>query len=148
MPETDFKLNETEDALKKKYLDIIIQLSYTVLRNFKKMEYKKLVLSEMRTLFPEYQKNHYDQTALSVANFLQSEVQTWLRKTQADQSFTTETSLLSESVIQALDLLLQPDDDMSGTENNIGEQLELDTCGNQNYLIVVIPQTMMKALQT
>ena len=62
MPETDFKLNETEDALKKKYLDIINQLSYTELRNFKKkMEYKKLVLSEMRTLFPEYQKNHYDQ---------------------------------------------------------------------------------------
>ena len=102
----------------------------------------------MRTLFPEYQKNHYDQTALCVANFLQSEVQTWLRKIPADQSFTTETSLLSESVIQALDLTLQPDDDMSGTENNIGEQLELDTCGNQNYLIVIIPQTMMKALQT
>ena len=133
MPETDFKLNETEDALKKKYLDIINQLSYTELRNFKKMEYKKLVLSEMRTLFPEYQKNHYDQTALCVANFLQSEVQTRLRKISADQSFTTETSLLSESVIQALDLTLQPDDDMSGTENSIGEQLELDTCGNQSY---------------
>ena len=40
MPETDFKLNETEDALKKKYLDIINQLSYTELRNLKKMEYK------------------------------------------------------------------------------------------------------------
>ena len=98
----DSKLIEIENSLKTKHLEILKKLSRTQLEKFQKMEYKKTVLSEMSTLLPECRKTQYDQTALCVVNFLQSEVRSLLRTTPQDENpaiSSINSEMLSETVL-------------------------------------------------
>ena len=47
---------KVKDTLKQKYIEKVSNLSYTEQKNFKKAEYKKLVLNKMSELPPSYDK--------------------------------------------------------------------------------------------
>ena len=79
------------------------------------------MLNEMSALLPEYQKKQYDQTALCVVNFLQSEVQSLLRKAPVEDIPTTNPNLLSETVIHELDSTMQPEGYASDAESDTGD---------------------------
>ena len=120
----DSKLIEIENSLKTKHLEILKKLSRTQLEKFQKMEYKKTVLSEMSTLLPECRKTQYDQTALCVVNFLQSEVRSLLRTTPQDENpaiSSINSEMLSETVLQELDSPLLSEHEISESETGIGE---------------------------
>ena len=114
------KLYDIEATLKTKHLDIMKKLSHTELKQFQKMEYKKIVLSEMSKLLPEYRKKQYDQTALCVVNFLQSEVQSLLKTPQNENHSTTtvDSNLLSETILHELDSPLLSEHEESDIEND------------------------------
>ena len=101
-------------------------MSRAELKKFKKQEYKKIVLNEMDSLLPDYEKRQYDQTAQCVVNYLQSEVKSLLRKTPAEPLGST-ADILSESVLTALDSTMQPaGDDEPDAENETDVHIEID----------------------
>ena len=66
-------------------------------------------MSEICDLLPDCQESQFDQLALCVVNFLQNEVKSLLRNRSADNPAPDTTqNLLSESVLNELDLTLQP----------------------------------------
>ena len=113
----DLKLLSVEDSLKEKHLNSLKQQSQAELQKFKKLDYKKVVMSEMSDLLPEYQKSQYDQTALCVVNFLQSEVKALLRKAP-EETPQSDTNLLSETVTNELDSTMQQHSDESDAESD------------------------------
>ena len=50
------ELMKVEESIKQKYLVIVENLSYTEQRNFKKTDYKKLVLNEMIEMLPTFDR--------------------------------------------------------------------------------------------
>lgn len=100
-------------------------MSDVELRTFKKHEYKKIILSEISASLPDFQKKQYDQTAQCVVNFLQSEVKSHLRKISIETPVVT-SNLLSETVLQELDSVMQPANDESDSEMDIEEQSDTD----------------------
>ena len=91
------------------------------------------MLNEMSALIPYYQKKQFDQMALCVVNFLQSEVQSLLRKTPVEDIPTTNPNLLSDTVIHELDSTMQPEGYVSDTESDTGDQLEFDESSNDSH---------------
>ena len=106
---TDPKLLNLEDSLKEKHLSIISKMSLYDLKKFKKHEYKKTVLGEMGVLLPDYHKKQYDQPAQCIVNFLHSKVQSLIRNPESANALQgTNSSLLSETLLQDLDSTMQP----------------------------------------
>ena len=57
-------LMKVEEALKQKYLGIVSNFSYTEQKkNFKKTDYKKLVVNEMSKMLPTYNKAQLKETS-------------------------------------------------------------------------------------
>ena len=101
---TDQRLLNAEESLKEKHISIINEMSQTELKQFRKYEYKKTIMSEMGDLLHDFQKKQYDHSAQCVVNFLNSEVQTLLRKPQLTEA---TTNLLSDTLLHDLDSTLE-----------------------------------------
>ena len=71
------RLEKVDESLRKKYLDIVLSLDTSELRNFgrQKHRYKKLVMSEMFELVPEIDKQSVDDSAQYISNMLANEAQ-------------------------------------------------------------------------
>ena len=87
---TDQRLLNAEESLKEKHISIINEMSQTELNNSESMNKKKTIMSEMGDLLHDFQKKQYDQTAQCVVNFLNSEVQSLLRKPQLTEATTKD----------------------------------------------------------
>ena len=130
---TDPKLLNLEDSLKEKHLSIISKMSLYDLKKFKKHEYKKTVLGEMGVLLPDYHKKQYDQAAQCIVNFLQSEVQSLIRNPESANALQgTNSSLLSETLLQDLDSTMQPLAESADAVSDIDELQTTDESIN-NY---------------
>ena len=99
----DSKLYSAEDFLKDKYSGILNRMSHVELKQFKKYEYKSIILDEIKELLPDESQSRLDQTALCVSNFLQNEVQKLLRR-KPRKSTEHSTQLLSETILNDLDI--------------------------------------------
>ena len=69
------QLEEADESLRSKYLEIVESLSLTDLKRFDKFKYKDMVLSEMSDIVPEADKNNIDDTAQHVSNMLNTRAQ-------------------------------------------------------------------------
>ena len=126
------RLLHFEESLKEKHLNILKQQSYLELKTFKKYDYKKRIMSEICDSLPDCQESQFDQLALCVVNFLQNEVKSLLRNRSADNPAPNTTqNLLSESVLNELDLTLQPTanatDSDADDNGEHGESLQSNT---------------------
>ena len=134
---TDSKLYSVEDSLKTKHSKLISEKSRVELKQFRKHEYKKVILEEITALLPNYDKERLDQTAQCIVNFLASEVQSLMSKTTRD-SVANTTNLLSTTVLDEFETVLCPaSDDKADTQpggNNVtnSEDAVHDTCDETN----------------
>ena len=69
------ELMKVEESIKQKYLVIVENLSYTEQRNFKKTDYKKLVLNEMIEMLPTFDRAQLKETSHYISNALNNRVQ-------------------------------------------------------------------------
>ena len=118
---TDQRLLNAEESLKEKHISIINGMSQTELKQFRKYEYKKTIMSEMGDLLLDFQKKQYDQTAQCVVNFLYSEVQSLLRKPQLTEA---TTNLLSDTLLHDLDSTLETESVTDVCQSNSDQHLE------------------------
>ena len=83
------RLQEVDESLRKKYLDIVMSLDISELRIFSKQKYryKKLVMSDMFELVPGAEKQAVDDASQYVSNMLGNEAKRKLvKKTSEEQS--------------------------------------------------------------
>ena len=113
----DSKLYSAEDSLKDKYSGILNRMSHVELKQFKKYEYKLIVLDEIKELLPAESQSRLDQTALCVSNFLQNEVQKLLRR-KPRKSTEHSTQLLSETILNDLDITLQSNENKADIDHD------------------------------
>ena len=113
----DSKLYSAEDSLKDKYSGILNRMSHVELKQFKKYEYKLIVLDETKELLPAESQSRLDQTALCVSNFLQNEVQKLLRR-KPRKSTEHSTQLLSETFLNDLDITLQSNENKADIDHD------------------------------
>ena len=87
---------------------IVENLSYTEQRNFKKTDYKKLVLNEMIEMLPTFDRAQLKETSHYISNALNNRVQQKLsHKTRESSNVTKQSSnTLSESLLNELDATL------------------------------------------
>ena len=78
-------------------------------------------MSEMGDLLHDFQKKQYDQTAQCVVNFLNSEVQSLLRKPQLTEA---TTNLLSDTLLHDLDSTLETESVTDVCQSNADQHLE------------------------
>ena len=64
------QLEEADESLRSKFLEIVESLSLTELKRFDKFKYKAMVMSEMTDIVPEADKNDIDDKAQYVSNML------------------------------------------------------------------------------
>ena len=94
------RLEEVDESLRKKYLDIVLSLDTSELRNFgrQKHRYKKLVMSEMFELVPGIDKQSVDDSAQYISNMLANEAKRkWAKDVTQQQNANrrrTRSSLL------------------------------------------------------
>ena len=94
------RLEEVDESLRKKYLDIVLSLDTSELRNFgrQKHRYKKLVMSEMFELVPGIDKQSVDDSAQYISNMLANEAKRkWAKDVTQQQNANrrrTRNSLL------------------------------------------------------
>lgn len=130
----DSKLYSMEDSMKDKYTEIIRRMSHVELKQFKKSEYKTMVLDEITKILPDISKQRLDETAQCVSNFLQTEVQEQLRrKSRQSAMYNTDTDL-SETVINDLDTTLEPAENVSVPDhvNNGDDDTSDDTSESES----------------
>lgn len=89
----DTELCSVEDSMKNKYAEIVSRMSYVELKQFKKHEYKTMVLKEITELLPTISKSRLGTTAQCVSNFLQNNVQEQLRQKPVNLQCTAQTCL-------------------------------------------------------
>ena len=68
------ELVKVEDTLKQKYIEIGSNLSYTEQQNFKKTDYRKLVLNDMSNMLRSHDKAQLKETAQCISNALNNKV--------------------------------------------------------------------------
>ena len=102
------ELMKVEDTLKQKYIEIVSNLSYTEQKNFKKTEYKKLVLNDMSDMLPSHDKAQLKETAQYISNALNNKVIEILAKRARESSTVTKKApnTLSDSILRDLDATL------------------------------------------
>ena len=84
-----------------------------------------------RKALPDYQKRQYDQTAQCVVNYLQSEVRELQRKAPSKPP-GSNTDVLSESVLAALDSTMQRTGDEAEIETVMNHSIEVNTQTPEN----------------
>ena len=106
---TNPELLKADDSVKRKYLDIVANLSVKELKKFKKTEYQKLVLIDLMELLPDFDKSQLNETAHYVSNALNNAVKILLPKRHQDTSVgkTKNSTLLSESVLEDLETTMR-----------------------------------------
>ena len=130
--------------MKNKYAEIVSRMSYVELKQFKKHEYKTMVLKEIAELLPTISKSRLDTTAQCISNFLQNNVQEQLR--QKPRQSTMDSTDLSETVINDLDTSFEsaenvpiPDD-----ENTNGHITSESEPANENHTSLDDSVTLLK----
>ena len=89
------------------------------------------------------QDSQFDQLALCVVNFLQNEVKSLLRNTSADNPApNTSQNLLSETVLNELDLTLQPT--VNATDSDADDNGEYDESLQSNTSVLDTSITKLK----
>lgn len=137
------RFEHLEESLKEKHLNILQQQSHLELKAFKKYDYKKRILSEICDSLPDCQESQFDQLALCVVNFLQNEVKSLLRNTSADNPTPKTTqNLLSETVLNELDLTLQPT--VNATDSDADDTGEHDESIQSNTSVLDTSITKLK----
>ena len=113
------ELMKVEEALKQKYLGIVSNLLYTEQKNFKKTDYKKLVVNEMSNMLPTYDKAQLKETAQYISNALNNKVIEILAQRAREPSTVPykDPSVLSESILGDLDSILCSSSSQSVSDN-------------------------------
>ena len=83
---TNPELMKVEESIKQKYLEIVISLSQTEMKSFKKQDYQKPVHNEMVQLLSDFDKAQLKETAYYVSNALNNAVKELLPKKSRDAS--------------------------------------------------------------
>ena len=100
-------------------------------------------MSEICDLLPDCQESQFDQLALCMVNFLQNEVKSLLRNRSADNPApNTNQNLLSESVLNELDLTLQPT--VNATDSDADDNGEHDESLQSNTSVLDTSITKLK----
>ena len=74
------ELLKADEAVKRKYLDTVANLSVKELKKFKKTEYQTLVLIDLMEHLPDFDKPQLNETAHYASNVLNNAVQNVLPK--------------------------------------------------------------------
>lgn len=123
-----------EDTLKKKYIDLVKNMSRLELKKFSAGEYQKLILAELTKLLPSIDGTKLKETAQCISNALEREVKAQLRSGARESAASRKTStLLSDTVIADFESTLgvdqtQPpaDSDQSSCEESDDDATETD----------------------
>ena len=103
-------LYEIEDTLKKKYIDMVKNMSRLELKKFSAGEYQKLVLAELTKSLPRIDGTKLKETAECISNALEREVKSQLRNGARESAASQQTStLLSDTVIADFETTLGVD---------------------------------------
>ena len=100
-------LYEMEDIVKKKYMDIIKNMSRVELKKFSPGEYQKLVLSDLTKALPSTDGSRLKETAQCILNAIEREAKSQQRSGARESAASRKSSnLLSDTVIAELDTTL------------------------------------------
>lgn len=118
-------------------------MSNVELKQFKKHEYKIIVLDEMTELLPDVSQSQLDETALCVSNFQQCQIQVQLRR-KPRQSTGHSTELLPETIIKDLDTTLEPAENKADADHDSSDGHASEQQGNGDTIGLGDGVTLLK----
>ena len=100
MQKLKVQLQELDDSLRVKYMEVVKSLSLEDLKKFNKHHYKSMIKSEISDLLPEVDKKSADDTAQYISNMLNNEAQRQKSLKSRVQSKATQTRRTRHSLIR------------------------------------------------